>query len=81
VVTASLSRHLRGIRLHSYPGPSPRPEPNLPPVFDRQRDGFVMGEGAATLVFDTYEQAKARGARIYGETVGYSLNNDAFHMT
>ncbi len=49
--------------------------------FDKQRDGFVMGEGAGCLVLERGDLARARGAKIYGYVVGYGASNDAFHMT
>ena len=61
-------------RYNDRPDLSPRP-------FDTNRDGLVIGEGAGTVILESYDRAKARGAKIYAEIIGYGTNCDGMHMT
>lgn len=71
--------HATWCSMRALAGDNEHPEQALKP-FDLNRDGFIAGEGAAAMILEEYEQAKARGAKIYCEVVGYGSSNDAYDM-
>jgi beta-ketoacyl-acyl-carrier-protein synthase II len=71
--------HATWCSMRALAGDNEHPEKALKP-FDLNRDGFIAGEGACAMILEDYEQAKARGAKIYCEVIGYGSSNDAFDM-
>jgi len=71
--------HATWCSMRALAGDNEHPEKALKP-FDLNRDGFIAGEGAASMILEDYDGAKARGARIYAEVVGYGSSNDAYDM-